>query len=399
MLRSLPVKLKVTPMDFLVEEETDLPLSPRASPYAVFRLSKKSWDTFDLIDLLARRLRVRREDISVGGIKDRHGSTSQLVTVKGLRGRPGPLKETNFTLEFKGWSETPVSAKEVRGNRFTITLRDVGPGEVSRYQRNVETVAHGGFPNYFDEQRFGSARHGAGFMGKEICLGRRENALRLYFTPSKHDDQKTRKLKKCVIENWGTWQECAGLGFGEYGRVLSYLAGSRRAYHQALEMIDRRFLLFVVNAYQSFLFNEVLARWMRTLAQAEHFPLYSLKYAFGEYEFFDALPAGISARIAKTMLPVPGHDSVVADESVAKVLRGVLADEGIHLADLRVRQMRRIIVHGVQRHALVIPEDLNASDFEEDDLYPGKRKMTVRFFLPRGSYATILIKRIALAIP
>ena len=170
-----------------------------------------------------------------------------------------------------------MSAKEVRGNRFTITLRDVGPGEVSRYQRNVETVAHGGFPNYFDEQRFGSARHGAGFMGKEICLGRRENALRLYFTPSKHDDQKTRKLKKCVIENWGTWQECAGLGFGEYGRVLSYLAGSRRAYHQALEMIDRRFLLFVVNAYQSFLFNEVLARWMRTLAQAEHFPLYSLR--------------------------------------------------------------------------------------------------------------------------
>ena len=74
------------------------------------------------------------------------------------------------------------------------------------------------------------------------------------------------------------------------------------------------------------------------------------------------------------MLPVPGHDSVVADESVAKVLRGVLADEGIHLADLRVRQMRRIIVHGVQRHALVIPEDLNASDFEEDDLYPRKEK-------------------------
>jgi len=398
-LRSPPVKLKVTPTDFLVEEETDLRLSPRASLYAVFRLSKKSWDTFGLIDLLARRLRVGREDINVGGIKDRHGSTSQLVTVRGLRGKPGPVTEANFTLEFKGWSEIPLSAKEVRGNRFTITLRDIGPAEVSRYQRNVEAAARGGFPNYFDEQRFGSARHGAGFMGKEICLGRRENALRLYFTPSKHDDQKTRKLKKCVIDNWGSWQECAGLGFGEYGRILSYLMGSRRAYHQALEMIDRRFLLFVVNAYQSFLFNEVLARWIRTRAEVEGFPLYSLRYAFGVYEFFDTLPQDVSVRIASTMLPVPGHDSVVNDESVREVLRGVLADEGIGLADLRVRQMRRIVVHGVQRRALVFPEDLNASDFEDDELYPGKRKATVRFFLPRGSYATILIKRIALAIP
>jgi tRNA pseudouridine13 synthase len=393
------VKLKVTPTDFLVEEETDLPVSGQAAPYAVFRLSKKSWDTFDLIDLLARRLRVHREDISVGGIKDRHGSTSQLVTVKGLRGRPSPVRDANFSLEFKGWSETPASAREVRGNRFTITLRDLGPEEAARFARNVETVARSGFPNYFDEQRFGSARHGAGFMGKEICLGRRENALRLFFTPSKHDDQKTRKLKKCVTENWGSWETCAGLGFGEYGRIISYLARSRRAYHQALEMIDRRFLLFVVNAYQSYLFNEVLARWLRGQAASQEFPLYPLRYAHGVYEFFDSLPGNAVRRLAATMLPVPGHDSIVSDPELRAVLQGVLADEGIGLGDLRVRQMRRIVVHGVQRPALVVPEDVSASAPEDDDLYPGKKKMTLRFFLPRGSYATILVKRVALATP
>lgn len=398
MLRSGQVKLKVTPTDFIVEEETDLPLSTRAARYAVFRLSKKSWDTFDLIDLLARRLRVRREDISVGGIKDRHGSTSQLVTVTGLGGRPGNLKDSNFTLQFAGWSEKPVSARSVRGNRFTITLRDIAPGEVDRYRRGAE-AARSGFPNYFDEQRFGSARHGAGFMGKEICLGKRENALRLYFTPSKHDDQKTRKLKKCVIENWGSWQACAGLGFGEYGRVLSYLEGSSRAYHQALAMIDRRFLLFVVNAYQSFLFNEILTRWMRALSAAEGFPLHPLRYAFGTYEFFGALPQEALHQLEATMLPVPGYDSVVTDGEVRRILSEVLADEGIRLADLRVRQMRRIVVHGVQRPALVMPEDLTASAGADDELYPGRKKMTLGFFLPRGSYATILVKRIGLAIP
>jgi tRNA pseudouridine13 synthase len=393
------VKLKVTPTDFLVEEETDLRVSARTAPYAVFRLSKQSWDTFDLIDLLARRLRVRPEDISVGGFKDRHGSTSQLVTVKGLRRKPAPMRDRNFSLEFKGWSESAASAREVRGNRFAITLRDMGPAEAGRIPRNVEAVSADGFPNYFDEQRFGSARHGAGFMGKEILLGRRENALRLYFTPSKHDDQKTRKLKKCVIENWGTWEVCAGLAFGEYGRILSYLAGSRRAYHQALEMIDRRFLLFVVNAYQSFLFNEVLARWMRLQASAGGFSLHALPYAFGVYEFFDRLPRELAHTLASAVLPVPGHDSRVTNPDVRAVLREVLAGEGIRLADLKVRQMRRIIVHGVERSALVVPQELSASAPEEDDLYPGKKKMTLRFFLPRGSYATILVKRIALATP
>ena len=398
-LRLRAVKLKVTPADFIVEEETDLPLSARSAPYAVFRLSKKSWDTFDLIDLLARRLSVQREDISVGGIKDRHGSTTQLLTVKGLRRRPATLSEANFTLSFAGWSEQPVSAREVRGNRFTITLRDIVEREVPRFQRNVETVAREGFPNYFDEQRFGSARHGAGFMGKEICLGRRENALRLYFTPSKHDDQKTRKLKKCVIENWGKWERCREMGFGEYGRILGYLAGSPRAHHQALEMIDRRFLLFVVNAYQSFLFNEVLSRWLGELAAEGGFPLYPLRYAFGTYMFYQALPPETARRLRSSLLPVPGHDTVVREKDVSRVLDGVLSDEGIRLAELRVRQMRRIVVHGIQRAAVVTPEDLAASEVRDDELYPGKKRMTLRFFLPRGTYATILVKRVALAVP
>ena len=393
------MKLKVIPADFQVVEETDFSLTRRESPYAVFRLSKKSWDTFDLIELLARRLRVQQADINVGGIKDRHGSTSQVVTVRGLREKPGPVRDTNFTLEFLGWSEMPVTAREVRGNKFTITLRDMGPEEASGFLRNVETVARCGFPNYFDEQRFGSARHGAGFMGKEICLGRRENALRLYFTPSKHDDQKTRKLKKCVIENWGSWDTCVSLAFGEYGRLLSYLAGNRRAYHRALEMIDRRFLLFVVNAYQSFLFNKVLAGWIRVRAACEGFPLYSLRYAFGTFEFFDVLAPQAVRRLGLTKLPVPGHDSVVSDGEVRRILDEVLAEEGIRQADLRVRQMRRIAIHGVQRSALVVPEDLSAQEAQADELYPGRQKLTLRFFLPRGSYATILIKRIGLAIP
>ena len=83
------MKIKASPADFIVQEEAELDLSARRAEFAVFRLSKTSWDTFDLIELLSRKWGVRRDDISVGGIKDRHGSTEQTISVRGLKGRPG----------------------------------------------------------------------------------------------------------------------------------------------------------------------------------------------------------------------------------------------------------------------------------------------------------------------
>jgi tRNA(Glu) U13 pseudouridine synthase TruD len=33
-------------------------------------------------------------------------------------------------------------------------------------------------------------------------------------------------------------------------------------------------------------------------------------------------------------------------------------------------------------------------EVEEDELYDNKKKMTLRFFLPRGGYATLVVKRL-----
>ncbi len=327
---------------------------------------------------------MRRDDISVGGIKDRHGSTEQTISVRGLRGRPGPIHDTNFRLAFEGWAESPVSARNVRGNRFSITLRDLTAHEAGLIAANAPEVARHGVPNYFDTQRFGSARHGAGFMGKEIFLGRREKALRLYFTPSKHDDQKTRAMKRCVIENWARWEKCAGTGFGEYGRILAYLATHRSAYHQALERIDRRFLVFVLNAYQSFLFNELLARWLRELAAESVTALSMLRYPFGVFRFHRSLPPALAERFRGVLLPVPGFDTACADPRVSRILAEVLEEEGIGLSDLRVRQMQGIRVGGIERPAVVVPEDFSISPPGQDELYPGRLKILLGFFLPRG---------------
>ena len=184
------MKVKASPEDFRVEEESAVAISDRPGPYAVYRLDKTSWDTFDLLDLLARRLGVRREDITVAGIKDRHGSTSQLLAVRGLEGRPREIHAANFSAVPAGWTDAPLGARSITGNRFSLVLRDMDGPEVRRCLEALAVIRRDGLPNYYDEQRFGSARHGQGFMGKEVFLGRREQAhLRLLLRVSRDDHQ------------------------------------------------------------------------------------------------------------------------------------------------------------------------------------------------------------------
>ena len=398
------MKIKVQPEDFVVREESRFTPSLRPDRYRVYRLEKRHWGTFDLVGHLARRLRVAPRDISCGGLKDRHGRTEQLVSVR-ADGRPLPgLRESGFSLEPLGFSAEPVTARDVRGNRFTIVLRDLQPAAVEPCLAACEELRRQGLPNYYDEQRFGSARHGRGFMGKEVFLGRREKALRLYFQPAAQDDPRTRALKARVIDHWGRWQECLepafGGAFGEYRRILEYLNGHRVAYNRALGLIDRKLLMFILNAYQSWLFNELLAGTLRRLQAraAGAFRLLERPYSQGTFLFPERLPEELFALLRGLELQVPGYDSErPALAEAGEALREVLEREELDLPDLKARQLRGIDVRGALRRPLVLPEDLSAGKVGADELYPGRRRLTLELFLPRGSYATLLLKRLELA--
>jgi tRNA pseudouridine13 synthase len=392
------MKIKVRPEDFVVRELSDLTLSARRDQYAVYALTKQAWDTFDLVDYLARRLRLARSDISVGGIKDRFGHTEQLISVRSTGRLPAELQDRGFRLQLRGYAPEPITARAVAGNRFTITLRDIDPRLEERCLAAAEAVRRWGLPNYYDEQRFGSARHGRGFMGKELFLGHRERALRLYFTPSRHDDRRTRALKNCVLEHWGRWSECLEPAFGEYRRVLEYLTTHRGAFTRALGLLDRRYLVFVLNAYQSFLFNQILAGHLRRLAEREALTLVERAWLWGSFLFYERLPEQLNARLRQVELPVPGYDSEIPDPEIRAIIEEVLEREGIALTDLKARQLARIEVHGVQRRMIVVPDGFQVSGLGPDDLYPGRRRLTLDFSLPRGSYATLIVKRLQ-AVP
>ena len=62
-----------------------------------------------------------------------------------------------------------------------------------------------------------------------------------------------------------------------------------------------------------------------------------------------------------------------------------LAEEGLTLRDLKVKKLHGKAVRGVERRLIVIPEEFAFDEPQADDVYPGRMKMVLRFFLPRGS--------------
>jgi tRNA pseudouridine13 synthase len=392
------MKIKVRPEDFRVCEIADVTITSERNAFSVYALSKCRWDTFDLIRRLSERLGISPSDISIGGIKDRHGRTSQMLSIRTRGPLPSTILENNFTLKLLGYSAEPIRSRDISGNRFGIVLRDMSRDEYEDLLRNLEEVREWGFPNYYDEQRFGSARHGQGFMGKELFLGRSEHALKLYLWPSRHDRGDVKRFKKCVIEHWGRWGACSQEVPERYKPLMEYLClrGRGRAFSKALTRIGRPFLMFSLNAYQSFLFNRILREYLLFLAPIYHIRLSEHPFAFGNLLFYRELCTECFSRVKSARLPVPGHNSVIDDEDVRTVTERILAGEGITLKDLKVKRLHKTAVGGIERDMIVVPQDVGISEKEPDELYPSRIKCRMEFFLPRGSYATMLIKRLSL---
>ncbi len=74
-------------------------------------------------------------------------------------------------------------------------------------------------------------------------------------------------------------------------------------------------------------------------------------------------------------------------------LEAVLAEEGMTLAQMKIQGMDKPCFSKGDRVACVRPTGWSCTG-DADDLNRGRRKLTLRFEVPRGSYATMLVKRI-----
>ena len=383
------MKLKARPEDFQVEERLKLRLK-RAGAYSVYRLEKRFWNTLDVITHLEQRHGLRK--LSRAGLKDRYSQSVQYLSLPG-RG-PRQIIEKNYTLRLAGMADEPVSRDVLLGNSFKVTLRALTDDEASAIITALPKVNRFGFPNYYDEQRLGSARHGQGFIARRLIAGHFNGALRLWLgTPSAADDTQMRRRKTAIEDHWGDWPRILGLAPPEGQPAIKHLSLNPKDFKGAIYLIPRNLLELFVNAYQAWLWNEIMAALLAELKV----PLRQLEYSLGTLAFYDELNPTDAKYLSKLVLPAPGPDAEFASERAARVTNQVLTREGLSLDQLELKlRIRGVFFKAYPRQAVVSPERLKASAPEPDDLYPGRKKIVISFFLPPGSYATMLIKRLSL---
>ncbi len=385
------MRYKTQSEDFIVEEQTRLAFVPQGQ-FAVYRVRKRGVTTLSVQAQMARALNVPQSNVVFPALKDKDAIAVQHVAVRGSG--PASLTGNGYRADFMGRCLRPLGPADIVANRFTLVLRDLSDKETQHIQGRLGQVSEFGLPNYFDQQRFGSLAPGQEHIGKSILRRDAEGALRAYLShPFVGDPRPVRKFKTIAAANWGDWNALfdAAPRPSNYRSVLTYLRDhpqpTETESRKALNLITRRLLSIYLAAYQSLLWNRIAADYL--FAQLEDLPSY-LEIADEWLPIYHELPTRFDLSI-----PLPNHRATYADPDLAAGVRNVLSVEGLSLNDLKARILKKAYLFKGKRALLLFPQDTSVSPSEPDEDFPGRSKLTLAFTLPRGSYATLVVKAAA----
>ena len=140
--------------DFIVEE---LPrkFSGRGN-FLILKVQKVELTTWDMIAAFAQFLNVSAEKIGYAGLKDKHATTTQYISIeskyeKTLKKFKHPqIKILSITRD-----KYSIRMGDLVGNRFIINLFEVNKIEAGQIEKRALKSVKNGLPNYFGYQRFG----------------------------------------------------------------------------------------------------------------------------------------------------------------------------------------------------------------------------------------------------
>lgn len=384
------MRLKVAPGDFRVRESLDF-VEDRDGPYFVHRLRKEKLDTLSAIQLVAERARVDRGKIAFAGLKDRQGQTEQWISIEGARvDWRGPGLEVRFV----GRSLEPVTSKLSHGNDFSIVVRDLGADDLRALERRLPDVERDGFANYFDDQRFSCLRHGQGFAMKDVLRGRFEAALKaLIAAPSPHAITGDVKLKRLLAKAWGDWGRCKSIARGPvWRRLFEHLLHEPGDFRGALALLPSRQKLIHAFAYQSYLWCRAADLFLKRAVEPRR--RITVETVAGSWASWRTLSPEERERLRAADTPLYGPGGQGGDPAFASATERVLRDAGLAPEMFEAPPVPGMALREEPRALVCVPRRIRVSEPARDERHRGRRCVELRFGLPRGSYATMLIKHL-----
>lgn len=399
--------IRRTPQDFRVDERQtpDFLASIAADrmpshPFAAYTLEKISIATPDALGFIAKALKVPRETVAAAGLKDRHAVTTQVITIDtaAMRGRvPERFETDSWRLTRLGFVPRAADSTIIARNAFTIVVRALDKWHADELLRRAALMRdrEGNilFVNYFGDQRFGSARHGKGFVGKALVEEEFEQALRLAIgTPARKDSGAVRSLTRALATHWGDWKTALTRfpKMPERAAIETLARGGN--FMDAFAALPKFTQEICVEAYQSHLWNSIARELSHALSEATAQRAFEADDLFGAMIFPRA--AAITPAFLAFPIPMPSPRAQY-HECLSEIVAGVLSDEGVTLETLRIPGFSRPYFGGGDRAFIATARSFSILDPVRDEFAGGgaaNLACTLSFELPRGSYATVLLR-------
>lgn len=325
--------------DFIVDEIPIYEFSGEGE-HLVLHIRKKDMTTWEMVSAIAKYCKIKQREIGYAGLKDKHAMTMQYISLPAKENEEKLKTFNHDKIKILGTyrHNNKIRVGHLKGNHFKVRLKKVLGVQKDKLDSVLSWIKKSGVPNYFGHQRFGNTG-----------------------------------------ENW------------KEGKEVS---------EGKLKIRDKKKRTFLLNAYQSHLFNQWLSKRIELSLLIENFsesevesilnlPAESLKDVQKQAQFFKLLEGDL-------MMHYP-YGRVFELESLEEESRRFsefdIAPSGL-LAGKRVSRTTgtagiieneydlEIAENGARRYAWIQVTDIAKKYVEE------KAHYELEFTLPKGCYAT-----------
>lgn len=387
--------IKTRPEDFFVEE---LPsYEPSGSGTHIYaQIEKKGLGTREALDRIAKALNIQRRDIGTAGLKDAHAVARQWISIEHVQ--PERLEQVSWPdvrILKTSRHTNKLKPGHLRGNRFVVKLRRLAlpPEEAFGIaEKALSILTTRGVPNYFGPQRFGNHQNNH-LLGRALARNDAEGFMDEFLgRPNAEVDSPTVFKARSQYEE-GQYEEAVKNWphqFSDHRRALRAIIAGKGKKKRGLFTVDKHLQGLFISAYQSDLFNRVLAARMPNIDRVllgdmayKHdngacFRVEQPEVEQPRCDRFEISPTG----------PLLGQRTTRLTGPAGEIENPILEAES--LGDSESGHMKRLGARGGRRPLRFQPRDAGLKS-GMDDLGP---YLELRFELDAGCYATTLISEI-----
>lgn len=378
---------KETAEDFQVEE---VPLYPCCGEgeHLYLWVEKINTSTRELIHQLTRGLQIKEHDIGYAGLKDSRALTRQMISVpfnKVDQAKNLDIKDCKILKMERHTNKLRLG--HLAGNRFTITLRGTCAEATAKAEAILERLLAVGVPNRFGEQRYGVLGNSAR-LGELLLQRRYEEFCRELIGDPQQIRNPAWKHAALLYRQGDPAGACQSLPgrMRDERRLLKTLVQSS-SFPKAVKSLSRNLARLYLSACQSELFDRLLDRRLPAINTLEDGDI-AIKHVNGAC--FRVEQAALEQGRADTFEISPTAPLFGTKVMLAEGRPGQAEQALLDQRELRPESWKTdlgIKMPG-ERRALRVP--LTAPRVISADT----ERLTLGFTLPKGSYATSVLKEI-----